>query len=180
MPKHDVNFDDLFKGKKEKKKEEKKAEKEVDALIKKGDASSPEEQARRFEEVSRDPPMKGYGKCTLYHAEDNNGNVCLAMPTDDGEATGKFAGGNEEFKVTLYDPLFEIDLFELFQGQLAETPINTIPNLIDEKVQIEMNEKQVWKPEKVKKDWTQWWWIIVAVSFIPMILVGVAMVTGMW
>lgn len=163
------------------KKEEKKedVEKKVDAVIEPKDPSSPEELARRYEEVLLDPPVKDYGKVELYRAEDKEGNTCLAMPVEDGEVTGEFEDGSE-VKVTLYEPLFEIDLYTLYQGQLSETPINVIPNLIDEKVQIELGEKQIYKPEKVKKDWTQWYWIIVAASFIPMIIIGIAIISGMW
>ena len=143
------------------------------------DPSSPEEQARRFEEVLKDPPVKGYGKVELYSAKDESGNDYIAMPHENGELDAQFQNG-EKVKITLYDPLFEIDLYDLLKGQIAEAPINVIPNLIDEKCQIVANEQKDWKPEKPKRDWTRWYWAIVAVSFVPMILVGVAMFAGYW
>lgn len=142
-------------------------------------SSSPEEQARRFEEVLNDPPVKGYGNVEVWSAKDKAGNDFVAMPHKDGETHAQYQDG-KEVDVTLFDPLFEIDLLSLFQGQLAEVPMNVIPNLMDEFGQLVSNEEKDWKPDKAKRDWTHWYWIIVFLSFIPMIIVGITILTGMW
>ena len=144
-----------------------------------GDPSSAEEQARRFEEVLNNPPVRDYGRVELFSARDNAGNQFLAMPHDNGEIKAKFQD-DKPVRVTLYDPLFEVDLYDLFKGQLAEAPMNVIPNLIDEKCQIVANENKDWRPEKPKRDWTSYYWVIVGISFIPMALVGVAIISGLF
>lgn len=142
-------------------------------------SSSPEEQARRFEEVLNDPPAKGYGNIEMWSAKDKAGNNFIAMPNENGEIDAQYQDG-EKVKVTLYDPLFEMDLKTLFEGQLAEVPMNVIPNLMDEFGQLVSNEEKDWRPDKAKRDATHWYWVIVGLSFIPMAVVGVAIVTGMW
>jgi hypothetical protein len=150
---------------------------EKDATILRN-TSSPEEQARRFEEVLNDPPVAGYGRVELWSAKDTDGNNFVAMPHDKGEIKAQYQDG-KEVNVTLFDPLFELDLKTLFEGQLAEVPMNVIPNLMDEFGQLVSNEEKDWKPEKPKKDFTKWYWVIVGISFIPVIGLGIAMVSGM-
>lgn len=145
------------------------------------DPSSPEEQARRFEEVMKDPPISGYNKVELYEAKDKDGNIILAMPDPEGpmEAINGYTG--DKFgKVQVFDQLFEIDLAELYAGQLSETSINVIPTLIDEACGLVADEKKEWNPAKPKKDFTQWWWLLIVASFVPMILFGISMLSGMW
>lgn len=157
--------------------EKKLDEKKKELVI--SNSSSPEEQARRFEEVLNNPPVKGYGHLEVWSAKDEAGNDLVAMPHENGEINAQYQDG-KEVKVTLYDPLFEMDLKTLFEGQLAEVPMNVIPNLMDEFGQLVSNEEKDWKPEKAKRDMTHWYWIIVGLSFIPLIVVGVMVVTGTW
>lgn len=148
-------------------------------LVNLSNSSSPEEQARRFEEVFDDPPVKGFDRVELWSAKDEAGNHFIAMPHEDGETQAQYQDG-QPVDVTLYDPLFEMDLKTLFDGQLAEVPMNVIPNLMDEMGQLVANEEKDWKPDKAKRDWTNYYWIIIGLSFIPMIIVGVLMLTGAW
>ena len=154
---------------------EKKESKKVEVIQR--NSSSPDEQARRFDEVLDDPPLEDHGQVELWSAKDKAGNNFVAMPNENGEIKAQYQDG-QDVKVTLYDPLFAIDLKTLFEGQLAEVPMNVIPNLMDEYGQLVANEEKDWKPDKAKRDWTQWYWIIVGLSFIPMVIIGVMVITG--
>lgn len=178
---HDFNFN-LEDSKEVKPDEHDSIEDKVDSMLelRKGSSSSSEEQARRYEEVLNDPPETDYGETKLYKAEDENGNItCALVDPVNGETTAKDEKGNE-VKVSLLDPLLILDLHALFEGQLAEASMDVIPNLMDEKVQIEMNEKKEYKPEKAKRDLSDWYWVLYAVMFIPLIVIGLLFLGGIW
>ncbi len=156
--------------------EHKKAVEHLDKIM--GSSSSSEEQSRRYEEVLNDPPEKGFNEVEVYKAMDSDDNLCGAIKDPEGDAIAKIDG--EDVKVTLIEPLIKFDLFELFEGQLSEASIDVVPHLMDEKVQIEMNERKEYKPEKAKKDLSNYYWVLYLVMFLPMIIIGLLWLGGIW
>ena len=149
----------------------------IDKII--GSSSSSEEQARRYEEVLNNPPDKDFNKVEVYKAEDEDGNLCCAIvDPENGKATARIDG--EDVKVTLINPLIKFDLFDLFEGQLSEASIDVVPHIMDEKVQIEMNERKEYKPEKAKKDLSNYYWVLYLLMFLPMIIIGLLYLGGIW
>jgi len=176
------SFDLDDKSKEEPVDEHDKIAKRIDDIIehRKGSSSSAEEQARRYEEVLNNPPEPGYDELEYFEAVDDDGNMHTALvDPDDGDTIAKTKDGEED-KVHLLEPLLVLDLYTLFSGQLAEASMDVVPMLMDEKVQIEMNERKEYKPEKPKKDLSNWYWVLYVIIFVPMIIVGLAWLTGIW
>lgn len=154
-----------------------KAVAKLDAIM--GSSSSSDEQTRRYEEVLNNPPEKGKNEVEVYKAIDEDGNLYNAIVNpDDGDVAAKIDG--KDVKVTLIDPLIKFDLFELFEGQLSEASIDVVPHLMSEKVQIEMDERKEYKPEKAKKDLSNYYWVLYLLMFLPMIIIGLVWISGIW
>ena len=136
-------------------------EKHIDDIdIKKLDENNPSENAMRFNIIKKNPPKPGYMEVEYFKAKDENGQeVCV---TESRDKTGKL-------KRILTDPIMAIDLNILISHNIAACPNNVIPMLIDKSVQTALEEKEVFKAEKRRKDFN-WWWIVFLLIPIPAVL----------
>jgi len=135
----------------------------VDKLIdtKQLDESNPLERAKKFEEVKRFPPEPGYMKVELYEGEQNGEPVVVSK--------SKGPDGTGDELVYVHDPFMTIDLKTAIDADVAAVPSNTVPMLIDQSVQLAMNEKKTFKPEKRKEEFN-WWWLVFGLLCLPGVL----------
>lgn len=124
-----------------------------------------------MDEVASNLPQPGYMRAELKKGElltkDEDGYIikqpCTVMPFDEGE----FSDGKGN-KVMVFDTIFDIDLNELFQGQLSECASTVMPNLIQEAESIAIYEKEVREPKQRKEEFKYWW--IILLLMIPILL----------
>jgi len=150
-----------------------KATKKLDEITKipdtkKWDESNPLERAKKFQQVKANPPEPGYMKVEVFKETDSNGNPIVVSKSTDDKRTVK------EVK---HNPIFTIDLNTLITADVAACPSNVVPMLIDQAVQLAMNEKKTFKPEK-RKEMFNWWWIVMALLMIPGIILIVLLFIG--
>ena len=123
--------------------------------IKHLDESNPMERAIKFDKVKRDPPGPGYMKVELFEEKDENGNRVFSKDTKGTEIK--------------HDPMFTVDLKTSIDADINGCPSNVMPMLIDERVQLAMNEKKEFKPEK-RRDEFNYWWIVMGLLMVPGII----------
>jgi len=132
--------------------------------IKHLDESNPMERAIKFDKVKRDPPSPGYMKVELFEEEDKNGNRIVISKDTEGT----------EIK---HDPIFTVDLKTSIDADITGCPSNVMPMLIDEAVQLAMNEKKEFKPEK-RRDEFNYWWLVMGLLMLPGIILVILLFLG--
>lgn len=130
---------------------------------KKWDESNPLERAKKFQEVKANPPKPGYMEVKVFEGTDDNGNPIVISKSKDKEIK--------------HDPFFTIDLNTLITADVAACPSNVVPMLIDQAVQLVMNEKKTFKPEK-RKEMFNYWWVVMALLMIPGIILIILLFMG--
>ena len=124
----------------------KKAERDEE-LFKKLDESNPVEQEMMFDMVKKNPPEPDFMRVTV-------------EPDGDGGLVSKSSNGS--FPV---DPLFVFSPYIGFKADIAKAPLNVVPMLIDEAMNVVAEEKKAHKPVK-RKDDKQIGWILFLVFAI--------------
>ena len=124
----------------------KKAERDEE-LFKKLDESNPVEQEMMFDMVKKNPPDPDFMRVTV-------------EPDGDDGLVSKSSNGSIPV-----DPLFVFSPYIGFKADIAKAPLNVVPMLIDEAMNVVAEEKKAHKPEK-RKDEFNWWWLV----FILLIL----------
>lgn len=163
-----------------------------------------EEEKRKQEEtihildIAKNPPKPDYMKAELRGAElktkDEDGDdvtipvVVLPLdrkgttqdaselpgiPTD----TTVFVNANGD-TVQVYDPIFDINLKQQFDAQVSDCASTIFPMLMDEYVQLALDEKKAWTPEKRKEEFKWWWVLILLLVIIPMLLITLTVLPG--
>lgn len=131
-----------------------RAVKKLDEL-RKLDENNPMERAIKFDMVKKYPPKPGFMKVDVFDGVDSDGN--------------RIAISQSSEKTLFHDPIMSIDLNTSIGADVAACPSNVMPMLIDEYVQIAMEEKKDYKPEKPETQFN-WWWIVFFLLMIPGII----------
>jgi len=130
--------------------------------IRKLDENNPMERAIKFDNVRKNPPQRDYMKVDLY---EKNGELSSVSHGFDGTSP---------VKVLDEDRFFSVDLNTCIMADVAACPSNIISMLIDQWVNVAINEKKTFKPEK-RKDEFNWWWLVLGLCMVPGIVVMVLM-----
>lgn len=133
--------------------------KKLDSL-RKLDEDNPMERAIKFDAVKHNPPKPGYMKVDVFEGRDED---------EDRIAISRSKNEAGEYVYIEHDPIFTIDLNTAIAADVAACPSHVMPQLIDEYVQLAMEEKKEYKPEK-RKDEFNWWWIVFFLLMTPGIL----------
>lgn len=127
--------------------------------IRKLDENNPVERSIKFDNVKKHPAKKGYMKVDLVKDKDDNIWSVSHGPKGDGP--------EKRFKEDLF---FTVDLNTAILADIAACPSNVVPMLIDQAMQLVMNEKKEFKPEKRSNEFN-WWWIVFGLCMLPGIII---------
>jgi hypothetical protein len=162
-------------------------EKSIEQLI---DEKLVEEEQKRTDkddihilDIAKDPPVEGYMKTELDKAkiktlsEDNQlieldcaalrlGHTNNKPPEDDISIFINAVGD----VVQVYDAIMDIDLKQMADAQVSDCASTIFPTIYDEGVQIAVDEKKAWTPEKRKDEFQYWWIVVLIMILVPMLL----------
>ena len=114
--------------------------------LKRLDEANPHEQAEKFRMIKKNPPNIDFMKVEVFKGSD--GKVYSKSIQFDGET-----------KWLEHDPFFVFSPFIGFQSNINKAPLNTVPMLLDEAMNVVAEEKKAFKPEK-RKDENNWSWVL--------------------
>lgn len=132
--------------------------------LKKLDEDNPMERAIKFDYLKKNPPTPGYMKVSMHEAFTKEGEGFVISESEQKEGILRL----------VHDPYRIVDLNTSIMADVTRCPSHVIPQLIDEFVQINMQEKHEFKPEKVKEEF-KWWWLIILLMMLPGIILIVLM-----
>jgi hypothetical protein len=160
-PKYDIDED--------KKTSEEDVDDKVDKLLglKQLDEDNPMERAIIYDYIKRNPPKPEYMKVSTGEVETDNGNTFVVShsKTEDVE------------KYMVHEPIRVVDLNTSILADISRCPSHVIPQLIDEYVKINVEEKNEFKPEK-RKDIPKWGWVILLILFVPALIIVIFFLLG--
>jgi hypothetical protein len=141
-------------------KKEKTTEEQVDKLLEESeklDLMNPSERAVKYNMLKKNLPPAGYNEIKLYQVKEEGGKQILI-------SVSKKADG--DYKFIEHEPISSIDLNKLLTEDINSCPSSVMPMLIDESVQVALQEKKEFKPEKAHREFN-WWWIVFFMLPIP-------------
>jgi len=146
--------------------EVKNVDDKVDRILdlKKLDEDNPMERAIKFDYLKKNPPKPGYMKVSMHEASDKEGNRFIVSESKQKEGILRL----------VHDPYRIVDLNTSIMADVTRCPSHVMPQLIDEYVQINMQEKGEFKPEKVKEEF-RWWWLIILLMLLPSVILVILM-----
>jgi len=171
-----------------------KAEKSIDQQV---EDKLIEVEAKRREkdnihilDIAKNPPEQDYMKTELLKAELKTKDqdekeitmTVVAMPLEKNGITPEdntvFTNKDGD-KVKIFDPIFEINLRQMFEGQISDCASTIFPMLMDEYVQLALDEKKARQTEKRKEEFKWWWILVLMMILIPIILITVTVLPGL-
>lgn len=132
--------------------------------LKKLDEDNPMERAIKFDYLKKNPPTPGYMKVKMHEASDKDGNKFVVSESEQKNGMLRL----------VHDPYRIVDLNTSIMADVTRCPSHVMPQLIDEYVQINMQEKGEFKPEKVKEEF-RWWWLIILLMLLPGVILVILM-----
>ena len=114
-------------------------------------------------------------KCVAFELEltDKDADFIEFIYDKDGKPQIKQDGR----KVTIFDPVFSMDLREHADGQISDDASTIVPKIIDQSVQFALDEKNTRNPDQ-RKPLFNYWWLILLMIMIPVIIVTLMIVRG--
>lgn len=127
------------------------------------DQNNPMEHAIKYDMVKHHMPKPDYMKVEVHEEQDDKTGEIYPV----SESEHKDEKGNIVIKKIRHFPFFVIDLNTAIAANVAQVPMNVVPNLIDMAQDIVWEEKKAYKPEKRKEEFNYWW-----IIFILLIISG--------
>jgi len=143
--------------------------KDIDKFIeiKQLDEENPMERARKYDMVKQDPPKEGFMQVDMHVGE---------VVNDEGDTeqfvVSKSTNENDKEIVLVHEPFRVVDLNTTIRADIARCPSHVGPMLIEKYVQVNMAEKEKFKPEK-RKDEFKWIWVVLGLMMLPGIILVV-------
>lgn len=153
--KYKMDLDDKTEDKDKKESAHDRAVRHLDT-IRNLDENNPQERSIKFNTLKHHMPRQGYMEVKTYEGEDENGEPVIISES-------KY---KNKVKKLVHSPFFVIDLLKLVEADVASCPMHIMPNLISEYVQVALEEKKVFKPEK-RNEGFNWWWIVFFLLMMP-------------
>jgi hypothetical protein len=190
MDKKPDDTDYNFKG------EDKSLEEQIDEKLKDEEKRHLEAEDIHILDIAKNPPEQGYMRSTLNKAElYTKGETekavkitVIAMPLEEiimgsppiiPKDPNIFINANGE-QIRIFDPIFDIDLKQMADGQVSDCASTIFPMLLDQYVNLAVDEKKARAPEKRKEEF-KWWWILVLILIlVPIILITMTILPGLF
>jgi len=118
--------------------------------LKRLDEANPHEQAEKFRMIKQNPPNPDFMKVEVYKGTDETGTERVFS-----KSTG-FDGRPQWLE---HDPFFVFSPYIGFMSNINKAPLNVVPMLLDEAMNVVAEEKKAFKPEK-RKDESNWSWVL--------------------
>jgi len=131
--------------------------------IKQLDELNPLERAEKFEEIKKNPPQPGYMDVKVYGGTNKNTGEPVVVSISKGPK------GDGDEKVILHNPIMPVDLNTSVKADIAACPSSVIPMVIDERLQLQADEKKEYKPRKRKPEFN-WGWVLILMLMVPAIV----------
>lgn len=143
-------------------------------------------------DIKKNPPEPGYMRVELKKAvvstkdEDDRplSVIRTALPLDEKmqeppkQDPTVFVNANGDTLQT-YDTIFDVDLKQMYDGQVSDCSSTIFPMLMDEAVQLALDEKKIRSPEKRKEEFKWWWVLVLLMILIPIILITIQVLPGL-
>ena len=171
-------------------KEERSIEQQVEMKLIEQEMRRREKDSIHILDIAKNPPEPDYMKTELLKAElrtkDQDDKdityTVAAMPLEKNGVTPEdntVFTNKEGDKVKIFDPIFEINLRQMFEGQISDCASTIFPMLMDEYVQLALDEKKARQTEKRKEEFKWWWILVLMMILIPIILITVTVLPGL-